>query len=158
MSATTIGMYNTQQVTISTTNGSNQKLFNQYAAQETRIEGLIKSKQKSLDRYNILIMKYDSDDKKKDYNAIDSNIKAAEAYITQQTNELQKVTAKKESILLTDTAIIVGQKDAYTIMGAWWGLSPDAIRFLISVLYAIFIDIIAPVATGLSLFMNNSRR
>lgn len=157
MSATTIGMYNTQETTQAVSNSNEQKLFNQYTVQEHRLEALIASKHKSLDRYNTLIQNYTDEEHKKDYNALDSNIKAAEKYITDKTKELEDISKKKEQLLLSDTAIVINQKDAYSIMGLWFGYSAETVRFLLSVLFAIFIDIIAPVATGLALFINNRR-
>ena len=94
---------------------------------------------------------------KKDYNALDNNIKAAEKYITDKTKELEGIGTKKEQLLQSDNAIVIDQKDAYSIMGLWFGYSAETVRFLLNVLFAIFIDIIAPVATGLALFINNRR-
>ena len=155
-------MYNTQLSYAATTVSDDQKLYNLYGAQEKTIVALIETKQNSIERYNKLLAYYDTEEKidahKKDYNAIDANIRNAETYITQQTAILTGIGLKKEALLSKAQDISTDQRDAYAVMGTWWSLEPNMIRFIISVLYAIFIDIIAPISTGLALFLNNSRR
>lgn len=163
MGSTVISMYNAQkdsfveraQVTQQTS--TRDKLYNEYTDQEKAIESLISDKKDTLKRYSDRIREYDTEEKRaenqKTYNGLSWNISQAEAYIATQTAKLLEIKAKKEALLTKVETQVIMAKSFEEEMGDLFHIPPALLQFIISIFYAIFIDIIAPFAASVAFFL-----
>jgi len=161
MSSTTIGMYNAQKEsfvqksTVDRKLSTNTALLEQYEEQMVNIQKLINDKSVSLARYNKLISAYDTvekrDENKKDYNALSWSISEAEKFIQTKTAELNGVVAKRVGIMGDEVVIVA--KSFYDIMEELFGVPAPMVQFLLSLMASLFIDILAPLAVSLALFL-----
>lgn len=167
MGSTVIGQYNarkdnfvagTERRHAITTAISKEQI---YKEQEATLLEKIRAAQVDLERYNKLIAAYDTIEKRdadrSSYNALANAIYSANMKINTWTKELDVVRQNRLSLLEGD-AEVVAEEEAptfYEWIATLFSISSAMIEFIISVLPALFIDIMAPLGVAIGLFLRD---
>jgi hypothetical protein len=162
MGTTTIGIFNEQKDAIAhRTNivridNSSQKLYTLYEKQEKDTQALIDTKLITIDRYNKLISAFDTIDSQ-EYKTLSWNISESEKFIQARTNELNGITSKKLALVdKISTSEVVVESFAEMLQRVF-GWQASMVDFVISLMAAIFVDCIIPVAGSLALYLNEKK-
>lgn len=163
MSATTVGMYNSQkkdivqQTSAARIDKSQEILYNSYEKQEKDIQKLIDAKVITLNRYNVLINGYTSTESK-DYKNLSWNISEAEKFIQVRTIELSNLASKKQGLAITMTGVEIEAESFYSMIERLFGIKASMVQFLLSLMASIFVDVITPLGSALALFMRKENK
>lgn len=163
MFCTIEGMYSIQKdnfietETITNIDTTNKTLYNEYEKQAKAIQGLIDSKQITLNRYNKEITSYGTQEAiqadLKNYNRLTTNIAAAEKFIQGQTTELAKITEKKTALLSKQENKKIIVKSFYERIEEMCGIRAFLLQFIVSCFAAIILDILGPISMSLAMYL-----
>lgn len=157
IASTSIGMYNAQKddfikkTTIENIDNSNEMLYNEYKSQAEGIQVLIDNKQITLARLNEEVKLYEPGTAK--YANTSWSISVAEKYIETKQAELNGLVAKRTEVIAKDETTEIVAKTFYEEMEVLFHVPAAMVQFVLSLVAAIFIDIIAPVGASLALFL-----
>jgi len=162
MGTTSIGMFNEQKeaiahrTNIARIDNSSQKLYTVYEKQERDIQALIDTKLVTIGRHNKLISAFDTIDSQ-EYKTLSWNLSEAEKFIQTRTNELNGISAKKMALVdKISTSEVVVESFAEMLQRVF-GWQASMVDFIISLMAAIFVDCIIPVAGSLALYLNEKK-
>jgi ABC-type multidrug transport system fused ATPase/permease subunit len=154
MVSTVIGQYNARALNLSEGNTVAESMtWELIGEQEETLKKEIEEAEKSLasfrKSFNTLSEK---EDRNWHFYDARNKLKDAEILLTKKTNELKALQQERKDFLNKGMAT-APKHDFYQWFGKAFGFNPDKVSFMVSILPAIFIDVIAPLAIAVSMFL-----
>lgn len=131
-------------------------LFEEYKDDIRQIEIEIESTRKEREKLQEILLKtsYDSTSDKIEYKNINYRISLKNNRINKLREELKNIKGKKENMLEKENLKINVEKkiDFFTWLNKTLKIDPGKFKFILYLIFSIFVDVIAPINFGIVLF------